>query len=197
MYSYIKGIIAENTENSIILENNGIGYEIFMGGTALSKCANSSGEILIYTYLQVKEDAHILYGFLTKGERNMFLKLIEVSGVGCKLALQIIGGSDFETLALNIACGDAKALSSIKGVGKKTAERIILELKEKVDMKGITLSDIQMATDSSDRNLNDAIAALISLGISKAIAVRAVAEAAKEESQVDKIIAKALRKMDR
>ncbi|MEG2675923.1 MAG: Holliday junction branch migration protein RuvA, partial [Clostridia bacterium] len=161
---------------------------------------NSQDCVTLLTYLQVTDDALRLFGFFSKEERNMFLKLITISGVGAKVALQVLSGIDLTSLALSIVNGDVTALTRIKGIGKKTAERIILELKEKVDITGLQNSlagSVDMTQILNDEVSNDAVMALASLGIGKTEAVKAVAAARIQSDKLEKIITLALRSFDK
>ena len=131
MIGYVYGKVMNIDGNTLLVENNGIGYEIICSASALARM-NEKKEGGLYTYTQVKEDGISLFGFDTMEEKKMFLKLISVSGVGAKMGITVLGGMRLRDLALAIATSDVKMLSSIKGLGKKTAERIIVELREKV-----------------------------------------------------------------
>ena len=123
MYNYIQGKIVDKTLTAIVVDNNGIGYEIGVSGNTLMDV--DMGEIVkIYTYLYVREDEMSLYGFSRLEEKKLFMRLIDISGIGPKLAMQILGGYDLKTLTVAIASGDAKTLCKIKGLGKKTAEKV-------------------------------------------------------------------------
>jgi Holliday junction DNA helicase RuvA len=165
-------------EGTVILENNGIGYEITCSSAVYSKLlSNSKGEV--YTYLAVRDDGISLYGFENLEEKAMFLKLISVSGVGPKMGITILSGLKLSDLAAYIANSDVKALSKIKGLGKKTAERIILELREKITQTYSVDTDTSedIACVVADKDNEDAIIALMSLGFTKAECARAVKEA--------------------
>lgn len=196
MIGYVKGKLIHNNENTVLLENNGIGYEITCSVTAYSMLMEKR-EGGVYTYLQVKEDGMFLYGFATLEEKRMFLKLISVSGVGAKMGIVILGGMNLKDLALAIATSDVKKLSSIKGLGKKTAERIIVELRESVDgigSKEENLEQLRLATKNSEAD--NAITALVSLGYTKSVAVKSVSTALSQGAQtVEDIIAFALRSL--
>ena len=129
MIGYIKGKTLHANDGVVILENNGFGFEVVCSAQAYEQLVNV-GYGGVYTYLAVREDALNLYGFISLEEKSMFLKLITVSGVGPKMGITILSQMDLKTLTVAIAKGDVKTLSSVKGLGKKTAERIILELKE-------------------------------------------------------------------
>ena len=130
MYNYIKGKVVEVGLDKLVLENNGIGYELGVSGNTLADVSAAMGaEMKVFTYLYVREDTFALYGFSRAEEKTLFMRLIEISGIGPKLAMQILGGYDLATLTVAIATGDVKTLSKIKGLGKKTAELIVLNLK--------------------------------------------------------------------
>lgn len=176
MYAYIKGKIEDISEGRLVVECGGIGYEVFVSNQTASELSGAKGEVKVYTYYKVGEDDVALFGFARREEKEMFRKLISVSGVGPKAALAILSGISLKDLALSIATRDAARLTKIKGVGKKTAERIILELKEKVDEQDPAGESPVGLTLSSETE--EAVSALISLGFSRAEAHSAVAKAA-------------------
>ncbi len=190
MYSYITGKVVNKTFNSVVLENNGIGYEIGASGNTLYDV--ELGEIArIYTYLFVREDEMSLYGFSREEEKKLFLRLIDISGIGPKMAMQILSGYDLKTLTVAIASGDVKTLCKIKGLGKKTAELIVLNLREAA-AQDVTESQ---GADIVGDDVADAVFALESLGIPKTEAVRAASEAKKSVNGAENIIAYCLRKL--
>lgn len=174
MIAYIKGKVIDNFDGGVVLENNGIGYEIFCSATALTRLS-AKGEGGVYTYFQVKEDGVALYGFDSKDEKNMFLKLISVSGIGPKIGISILSGMRVCDLATAIATSDVKTLSKIKGLGKKSAERIILELRESVSVGEICevkkSAPIEVVFSRDDE---DAMVALMGLGFTGTQAKTAV-----------------------
>ena len=188
MIGYIKGNVIGATDTTVLLENNGIGYEIICSASVYQKLlAQKSGEV--YTYLGVKEDGISLYGFSSVEEKNMFLKLITVSGVGPKSGIAVLSAMDLSSLATMIATSDVKGLSKIKGLGKKTAERIILELREKVeenlfDGEAGAKKSVDSQTDQNDQ---DAIIALMSLGFTKTECAKVVKQAKENGSDGDKV----------
>lgn len=191
MYSYISGKIVGKTANGIVVENNGIGYDIGVSGNTLYDV--DLGEIVkIYTYLYVREDEMSLYGFSREEEKRLFLRLIDISGIGPKMAMQILGGYDLKTLTVAIASGDVKTLCKIKGLGKKTAELIVLNLRE-VAAEDVSGADAAVGIAGDD--IADAVNALESLGIAKTDAVRAVSDAQKSVSGVENIIAYCLKQL--
>ncbi len=173
MIGYIKGKLLSHFDGTVILENNGIGYEITCSASVYQEVINNKGGE-VFTYLAVREDGISLYGFISPEEKEMFLKLISVSGVGPKMGITVLSNMSLKDLALKIATNDVKGLSSVKGLGKKTAERIILELREKIgEVEGDT-AQISMPTKIEVDN--DAVIALMSLGFSKAESVKVLTE---------------------
>ena len=195
MIGYVYGKVMNIDGNTLLVENNGIGYEIICSASALMRM-NEKKEGGLYTYTQVKEDGISLFGFDTMEEKKMFLKLISVSGVGAKMGITVLGGMRLRDLALAIATSDVKMLSSVKGLGKKTAERIIVELREKVsaDNSDPLPSDVVPAFSGSDAE--NAVTALMSLGYNRVTAVKAVNSALSAgASSVEDIIGTALRSL--
>lgn len=196
MYAFISGIIDYIDPNGlVVVDNNGIGYNINVSLNTLSELPSKGDNIKLYTYTHIKEDAFSLFGFMSLNEKSMFVKLIDINGVGPKMALGILSGISAPALVVAVANNDVKSLSSIKGVGKKTAERIILELKEKVgNIEGDLLVNTQINISSS-KEINDAIEALVALGISKNDAIKAVQKASETAKDTNAIITLALRSM--
>lgn len=198
MIGYVSGKVISNDENTVLIENGGIGYEVNCSAAALSRLLSErSGGV--YTYLQVKEDGISLFGFDTAEEKKMFLKLLSVSGVGAKMAINVLSGMSIKDLALAIASSDVKTLSKIKGLGKKTAERIIVELRESVlpDKNDISaVGSVAEAIQAFSADGDNAITALMTLGYTKAVAASAVNKAvAGGADTLEKIIADALRSL--
>ena len=196
MISFIIGTLEEKSENGVVINCNGMGYEIQTSTATLSTLPLAGEECKIYTYLQVKEDGISLFGFTTVDERGLFYKLISVSGVGPKMAITILSGMNISDLIVSILKEDTMALSRIKGLGKKTAERICLELKDKLTpVGGVLIEDKILELD--ENVLDDACEALISLGLSKNEALRLARQNANENSTAEEIIASVLRNMGR
>ena len=196
MISFIIGTLEEKSENGVVINCNGMGYEIQTSTATLSTLPLSGEECKIYTYLQVKEDGISLFGFTTVDERELFYKLISVSGVGPKMAITILSEMNISDLIVSILKEDTMALSRIKGLGKKTAERICLELKDKLTpVGGVLIEDKILELD--ENVLDDACEALISLGLSKNEALRLARQNANENSTAEEIIASVLRNMGR
>lgn len=180
MYNYFYGEITEIDGNNVALDVNGVGYELAVSNYTVSACQLGQKQKL-YAYLQIKEDGISLYGFATKEEKNMFLRLISVSGIGCKVALAVLSGMDPNSLAIAIFNGDTSLLTKIKGLGKKTAERLVLELKEKVvvDANAVELPILNNMDVPLTKEARNAVAVLVSLGKSQADAEKLVDAAGK------------------
>lgn len=193
MYNYIIGKVTYAMGNTLVVENNGIGYEIGVSATTLYDCCTPGEIVKIYTYLYVREDTFALYGFSKLEEKTLFLRLIDISGVGPKLAMQILGGMDLNSLTVAIAIGDIKTLSKIKGLGKKTAELIVVSMRDQVSAD--MASAISPLEKYADKDQSEAVFALVSLGMSNTEAVKLVAEIAKTTSGLENIIREALKRL--
>ncbi|MDD4635174.1 MAG: Holliday junction branch migration protein RuvA [Dehalococcoidales bacterium] len=169
MISSITGKLEMVSFDSAIVNVGGIGFQVFIPPVSLSKLGNTGTEIKLYTHFQVREDGLNLYGFTSLSELTLFKNLLSVSGLGPKLALTMISEMDIETLAAAIMSGNIDLLTAIRGIGKKTASRIVLELKDK-----LATSDILLPLSETSQENNDVVAALISLGYSTSEATRAV-----------------------
>ena len=180
MFNYIYGEIVDFGNSTVVVDVNGVGFELSVSGFTMADCQIGKKQRL-YTHMQVKEDDISLFGFSTLEEKKMFLLLISVSGVGCKVAQAILSGMDSNSLALAIFNGDTRLLTKIKGLGKKTAERLVLELKEKVvvDAVDMVLPITQNPDLQINKDMQNAIAVLVSLGKSQADAENLVDAAAK------------------
>ena len=194
MIGYIKGKVLSCNEGTVLIENNGIGYEVVCSSSVYKKLLED-GQGEVYTYMAVKEDGVSLYGFIDLNEKALFLKLISVSSVGAKTGIGILSSMSVQAIALAIATNDVKALSSIKGLGKKTAERIILELREKVGDCDTQTGEIFVEKrNETSAEEQDAIIALQSLGFTKAECVKAVAQAKNNGNKgVEQLIASAIK----
>ena len=194
MIGYIKGTVTGIFNGMVLLENNGIGYNINISERNISNLAPSS-EIKIYTYLSVKEDDISLFGFLTRDELELFKRLITVNGIGPKGAIAILSAFDTDTLRFIILSGDAKSLSKAQGVGLKTAQKVILELKDKIDITGTGETGITQNV-SLESPSNEAVEALVALGYSNTEAYKAVNSVKDAENMdTDKLLKLALKKI--
>lgn len=199
MIAYLKGRIIDKSENIVVVEVGGVGYEVNISlNTSLS--LQGKAECELFTYMHVREDGVFLFGFSTKQEKEMFLKLITVSGVGPKMAITILGGASLTDILTAIVCEDSSMLSKFKGVGKKTAERIILELKEKVsagsEEQGSML-DFGVNIDLKNNVIDDTIMALLALGLNKSGAVKKIRENYIDGDSVEILIEKILKNLSR
>lgn len=200
MLASIRGILLEKTADAAVIESGGVGFEIQVGARTLASLPEAGKEAMLYTYLQVREDAMVLYGFTSADEKHMFLKLIAVSGVGPKVGMSILSSMTVHEIAVALVTGDAKAIARVPGIGKKTAERLILELKERVDNSYLVGSgqDVPaVAPVQAGSPQQEAVDALMALGYSSAEASRAVSHAPKGLATVEEIIVAALSALDR
>jgi holliday junction DNA helicase RuvA len=166
MISFLRGKLIDALPTQVTVEVQGIGYEALIPLSSYDKLPSPGQEVKLLTHLAVREDAHILYGFMTGAERDLFRLLINtVSGIGPKIALNVLSGISVTAFRGAVANSDFKALSQISGVGKKTAERIVVELKDKIGAVGAwEASSAQRALSAEDQKLNDAVLALMALG---------------------------------
>ena len=178
MYAYIKGEIADISEDNLVLECNNIGYNIRIPLSVAQRLPGIGAVVKIYTYTSVREDAFNLFGFLSKDDLEIYKKLIAVNGIGPKGALSILSAMSADDLRMAIVSGDAKAIAKAPGVGNKSAERIILELKDKIGLRLSYEEDVDYVqmSDASGNSAakNEAIEALVSLGYTPTEALKAV-----------------------
>ncbi|MGN1171031.1 MAG: Holliday junction branch migration protein RuvA [Lachnospiraceae bacterium] len=202
MIAYVNGTLEEVTENGIVVEVNGIGYNILVPGSTLDYLPGLHQEIKIYTYTCVREDAFLLYGFLEKDELAMFRKLITVNGVGPKGALGILSVMSATDLRFAIMAADSKMIAKAPGIGKKTAERVILDLRDKVSADEI--SDSLISASVKQPSVGEAVAtsarreaveALVALGYGSADAMKAVNRCVVEDENDTEAILKAALKL--
>lgn len=192
MYSYIIGKITEKNENSITLENGGIGYEVMVSSFALRNLQDLEGEVRVYTHYQQRDDGVGLFGFYCKEEKNMFLKLLTVSGIGPKMAISILSNVSVNDLCVIVGTQDVRSLSSVKGIGKKTAERILIELKDKIQVFG-QLDNFEKVEIASE--IDDACDVLVSLGLSRFEAERLAKNCFEKGDTVEALVTKTLSQM--
>ena len=193
MISYVKGTVAYIGNDCIVVDNNGIGYNFQVSSSTASAVVMEKG-VQIYTYMNVKENELSLFGFLTKEELNMFNLLISVNGVGPKSAVAMLGALSPSQLALAIATEDIKALSVGQGIGKKIAQRIALELKDKVGADTITTGvELVQKVDVATGERAEALSALMALGFTKNEAENAIKAVFVNGMATEEIISKALK----
>lgn len=183
MIAYVRGQLACIGTDFIILEAGGLGYRIFVSASAFQRLPAVGQEIKLFTYHHVREDAMVLYGFLTREEEEIFMHLIAISGIGPKGALTILGALEPRQLIQSIVSGDVNALTQIPGIGKKTAQRLILELRDKLSSLPATESmDVQRPADMAGGGHGDAYEALLALGYTSQEAGRALVEVRRQSA---------------
>lgn len=202
MYAYIEGIIDEKTPTSLVIDAGGVGYEILCSSSTIAHAPMRGEKMRVYTYLSVREDAMELLGFSGPDEKKMFLRLTGVSGIGPKTALGILGALPLGELTMALMTGDIAMLSRAPGIGKKTAQRLALELKDKVSAEDFLPAGADGAvlpqSDLPGDMMSEAILALESLGYTRQEAARAVQAAARalpDAAKADDLVKAALRGM--
>lgn len=195
MYHYIKGFCAGSGKDFIVLDNNGIGYKIFTSPSTISRIGSSSETVKLYTYFHVREDIMALYGFLSQEELDMFELLISVSGIGPKAGIAILSVLSPSKLGLCILGGDTKSLTAVPGIGSKTAHRIILELKDKIDKDDVISLDSDIILDVYSDSTKEAVNALLALGYSINEANSAVKKVRTDSSNTEEIVKAALKNL--
>lgn len=180
MIAFLKGTIEDITENSLVLDVNGVGYEVLVPGQLLDMLEGIGQKLKVYTYMQVREDAVVLFGFLTRDDLAMFKMLIGVNGVGPKAGLGILSALGTEELRFAVLADDAKRIAKAPGIGAKTAQKIILELKDKLDLAEVFEQKLnadrqqEAAASAGSGMVQDAVEALVALGYGSTEALRAV-----------------------
>ena len=182
MISFLRGIKVEIDASKVIIDVNGVGYKVNISLRTFSKIKELK-KLHIYTHLNIKDDAHTLYGFYNKRERNTFLDLVSISGVGPSTAIVILSSLSADELKLAIVDSDVNKIKSIKGIGLKTAERIILELKDKISIND--LSNENFSQNIGNTIKEEALSALTSLGISKNVVERHIDSIIHENNDID------------
>ena len=200
MIEFIKGNVEYFDKGYIVVSCNGIGYRITAGEKTIASLAAKKDNVTVFTYMSVRDDGISLMGFETKRQLSMFYSLINVTGIGPKMAVNIIDNCDISSLVTAIVSSDITTLSKIPGLGKKTAQRLVLELKDKLTAEEIadsfTQGEIEDLINIPEKGVKaDAIEALESLGYSRSEALKAVAAVYNEGDSVEKTIKAALRKM--
>lgn len=187
MFAHISGIVAEKNVDSIVIDTGGIGFLLSVSAATLSSAPAVGEKFKLYTVFNVREDAMELCGFATREEKRMYERLRTVGGVGSKLALQALSTLSVRDLSLALVAGDAGVLCRVPGIGKKLAQRLVLELKDKVDDSQLASSSAAVQPKSSGME-SEAIAALLALGFSAAEASKAVSAHAAEATSLDNLI---------
>lgn len=201
MIGYIKGTVEGILQDSLLIENNGIGYRIFTSGSVIGKLSELHKETMLFTYLHVREDEFSLYGFPTAEELDTFKLLIGVNGIGPKAALSILTVLSVNELALAVISGDTKAITKANGVGAKGANRVIMELKDKLKLDDIFTAESadavsEHSVNSGSDTIQDTVLALVSLGYSEFEALKAIKQI-ENANQLDteELLKAALKKM--
>jgi len=199
MISFLQGKLVEALPTRVTVDVNGVGYEALIPLSSFDKLPVPGQEVKLLTHLAIREDAHVLYGFMTSQEREMFRLLINsVSGIGPKIALNVLSGMNVTALRGAVANADVKALSQISGVGKKTAERIVVELRDKIGAAGAWEAlSAQRALSPTDQKINDAVLALMALEfkqIEAHDAVRVATAALGDKATIEELVRACLKK---
>ena len=199
MYAYINGIVADKGQNELVVEAGGVGYALFCSFNTIQNAPSVGERMRVYTYLSVSQDNVSLFGFETKEEKAMFLRLTGVSGIGPKTAIGILGSMSLRDLTLAIVMGDTAVLSRAPGIGKKTAQRIALELKEQIssdEVEGLSAPDAAAFVPARPNDtLTEAMLALQSLGYTQGEAMQALSAVKDQSDQPDELVRLALRGM--
>src|ERR1051325_6145616 len=199
MITFLRGKLVEALPTQVTVDVNGVGYEVLIPLSSYDRLPPPGNEVQLLTHLAVREDAHVLYGFMTAAERELFRLLINtVSGIGPKIALNILSGISVTAFRGAVANSAVKALSQISGVGKKTAERIVVELKDKIGAAGAwEASSAQRSLSPEDQRVNDAVLALVALGFKQIEAhdsVRKAQASLRASATVEELVRACLKK---
>lgn len=201
MIAYVDGIIEDITEDNVVIEVGGLGYNVKISSDTAARLAGVGERTRLYTYTCVREDAFLLYGFLNRNDLDIFKKCITVNGIGPKGALAILSVMDSDTLRYAILSGDTKAISKAPGIGSKTAERLILDLKDKVRLEDSVIQrEIALTTQGhlsmESPQLKEAVDALVALGYGQTESVQAVKSVeSAEDMESGKLLKAALKKL--
>lgn len=199
MFAHIKGNLEVKTRGYIVIDVNGVGYKIFMSETAIEKVGEIGENVKVYTYLKVREDDMSLYGFNTNEELRMFELLLQVSGIGAKSAITILSNITPSQFAIAVITNDVSKIKALPGIGPKTAQRIILELKDKIKTEEAIpeSKNIEQNVIKQSENISEAISALQVLGYSKREIEKALEKEDKENLSVEEIIKLGLKNLAR
>lgn len=194
MIAYLRGKVVQKEHTFVIVDVEGIGYQVFISLQTFSQLEEGAIQRL-HTYFLVREDAQLLYGFFEPSEKQLFIRLISVSGIGANTAMVILSSLSTEEVYEAIASEDVATIQSIKGIGKKTAQRLILELKDKIDKDSVILSETSSSSPTKQIK-EEALMALIALGVSKNVAEKQINQLLKEKGNqitVEELIKLALK----
>ena len=195
MIAYVRGVLNHKEPNRVVVDVNGLGYEIFVPLSTYQELPAIGSQVKLFTHHQVREDAANLYGFLSAEEKEIFEMVLSISGVGAKVGLSILSAISADDFRISIAQGDMNRLTKIPGIGKKSAERMVLELKDKIGKISIDERTIRVLQAESG---NDAVSALLSLGANQSDAEYAVYRAERllgKEAKIEELISQALKLM--
>lgn len=197
MFHFIKGYLDEVGNDYVVIDVNGVGYRIHTSAKSINRLSNAEDKVKMFTHLHVKEDGMTLYGFFSREELKSFMLLLSVSGIGPKVALGILSHLEIHQLALAVIGDDVKSLTACPGVGNKTAQRIILELRDKINSEEATLEKTGQVV-FEDNSTKDALNALLVLGYNQTDAARAISQANKEKQgqSTQQLIKLALKLLD-
>lgn len=196
MIAQLTGLVAEKNADSLVLDVNGVGFLVLTSANTLAAAPNTGEKLKLYTVFVVREDAMELFGFATRDERHMFDKLRGVTGVGPRTALSMLSALSVREISLALLTGDSAALTKAPGIGKKTAQRLVLELRDKVDQSELTLPDAPAISRVQQTGAaQEAIEALLALGYQQSEAAVAIAAVQDQSDKVDELIRLALRGM--
>lgn len=198
MYAYLIGKVAEIEEDNLVLEVGNIGYNIKVPGSVAAQLPPVGQQVKVYTYTSVREDALQLFGFLTKDDLRMYRMLITVSGIGPKGGLSLLGAMSADEIRMAVLTQDAKAIAKAPGIGNKTAQRLILDLRDKISLEDAFSPEQGSAVQGTgvlDQARNEAVEALTALGYPASDALRAVKAVEQEDMDVEALLKAALRKL--
>ncbi len=196
MYTYIKGELVEITPTAAVIENNGIGYELQISLQTFTEIQGLR-DVMLYIHHHIREDVELWYGFATKEERNIFRMLIEVNGIGPNTARMMLSSMNSAEIKTAIISGDVNRIKSIKGIGIKTAQRVIIDLKDKIAKGGEDVSAAIFATETKSAVMEEALSALVMLGFAKAAAEKVLKAVYKENpnSTLEQLIKFSLKRL--
>ena len=199
MITFLQGTLVDALPTQVTINVHGVGYHALIPLSSFDRLPQPGSEVMLLTQLVIREDAHTLYGFMTSAERDLFRLLIQtVSGIGPRIALNILSGISVAAFRGAVANGDVKSLSQVSGVGKKTAERIVVELKDKIGMAGAwEAASAQRALSTADQKINDAALALVALGFKQTEAhdaIRAAQTVLGESATVEALVRACLKR---
>ena len=187
MITFLEGLLVEKHPTRIVVNVHGVGYEVLIPLSSFDRLGAAGEHCLVYTHFHVREDAHTLFGFSSEDERSMFQLLLAITGIGPKLALSALSGMSVRELRIAITAGDSKRLSTISGVGRKMAERMVVELRDKVSKGEAMEAAAGDGASGDDERTRDAVLALVSLGYKQELAQKMVSQALRQKGGADSV----------